>query len=233
MHVVNPRWVSGTRRRCQAIAVLISLQLCLISSVEANHLTVGELGSSDTRTMDPTWRNNKHRLFAFPLLSGRRGEASVRPAVVKELRKRYGRTCKMRIQALHLKAWGRPPHETLLQTHWASCSNCGSGGKPCATFRTQAENINRHHADEAKYQWYWWRSLRKGTDGTSGMLIMLTANSSILPIWRVNMSGDGVHCFGDMEPMRQNLQGHWLETETCPHVEMITLHSKVRENFTF
>lgn len=56
MHVVNPHRVSGTRRRCQAIAVLISLQLCLISSVEANHLTVGELGSPDTGTVEPTWR---------------------------------------------------------------------------------------------------------------------------------------------------------------------------------
>lgn len=56
MHVVNPHWVSGTRQRCQAIAVLISLQLCLISSVEANHLTVGELGSPDTDTVEPTWK---------------------------------------------------------------------------------------------------------------------------------------------------------------------------------
>lgn len=57
MHVVNPHQVSGTRRRCQAIAVLISLQLCLISSVEANHVAVGELGSSDTDTVEPTWRS--------------------------------------------------------------------------------------------------------------------------------------------------------------------------------
>lgn len=68
MHVVNPHRVSGTRRRCQAIAVLISLQLCLISSVEANHLTVGELGSPDTGTVEPTWRRQRgrsHRTFLF------------------------------------------------------------------------------------------------------------------------------------------------------------------------
>lgn len=59
MHVVNPHWVSGTRRRCQAIAVLISLQLCLISSVEANHLAVGEQGSSDTSAVEPTWRSQE------------------------------------------------------------------------------------------------------------------------------------------------------------------------------
>lgn len=51
--------MSGTRRRCQAIAVLISLQLCLISSVEANHLAVGELGSPDTGTVKPTWRRQR------------------------------------------------------------------------------------------------------------------------------------------------------------------------------
>ena len=68
MHVVNPHWVSGTRRRCQAIAVLISLQLCLISSVEANHLTVGKLGSPDTRAVDPTWRR-QWRTSHFILLS--------------------------------------------------------------------------------------------------------------------------------------------------------------------
>lgn len=72
MHVVNPHWVSGTRRRCQAIAVLISLQLCLISSVEANHLTVGELGSPDTGTVEPTWRRQwwtSHLLHFFFLYS--------------------------------------------------------------------------------------------------------------------------------------------------------------------
>lgn len=67
MHVVNPHWVSGTRRRCQAIAVLISLQLCLISSVEANHLTVGELGSPDTGTVEPTWRRQWWTSHLFPL----------------------------------------------------------------------------------------------------------------------------------------------------------------------
>lgn len=68
MHVVNPHWVSGTRRRCQAIAVLISLQLCLISSVEANHLTVGELGSPDTDTVEPTWKRlwgTSHLIHSF------------------------------------------------------------------------------------------------------------------------------------------------------------------------
>lgn len=69
MHVVNPHWVSGTRRRCQAIAVLISLQLCLISSVEANHLTVGELGSPDTGAVEPTWRRAATTSCTFPSLS--------------------------------------------------------------------------------------------------------------------------------------------------------------------
>lgn len=69
MHVVNPHWVSGTRRRCQAIAVLISLQLCLISSVEANHRTVGELGSPDTGAVEPTWRRAATTSCTFPSLS--------------------------------------------------------------------------------------------------------------------------------------------------------------------
>lgn len=59
MHVVNPHWVSGTRRRCQAIAVLISLQLCLISSVQANHLTVGELGFPDTGAVEQHGRGRE------------------------------------------------------------------------------------------------------------------------------------------------------------------------------
>lgn len=51
--------MSGTRRRCQAIAVLISLQLYLISSVKANHLAVGEQGSSDTGAVEPRWRSRE------------------------------------------------------------------------------------------------------------------------------------------------------------------------------
>lgn len=35
MHAVKPYWVSRTRLRCQAITVLISLQLCLLISLEA------------------------------------------------------------------------------------------------------------------------------------------------------------------------------------------------------
>lgn len=36
MHVVKTHWVAHTILRCQAIIVLISLQLCLITSLEAN-----------------------------------------------------------------------------------------------------------------------------------------------------------------------------------------------------
>ena len=91
MHVVNPHQVSHTRLRCQASIVLISLQLCVITSVEANLHAVGERslteGISSTLINTLTLRG-QHR----------RGERRRKEKTKKKKRKKKHSPCSLYLE---------------------------------------------------------------------------------------------------------------------------------------